>query len=37
MPSSPPPPPPPEVLRELESDDPSPDLPPWPVHLQVML
>jgi hypothetical protein len=37
MPSSPPPPPPPEALQELESDGPSPDLPPWPVRVQVML
>jgi hypothetical protein len=37
MPSSPPPPPPPEVLQELGFDSPSPELPPWPVQLQVML
>lgn len=37
MPSSPPPPPPPEVLQELEFDGPSPELPPRPVQLQVML
>ncbi|XP_021925347.1 zinc finger protein 865 isoform X2 [Zootermopsis nevadensis] len=35
MPSIPPPPPPPEALQELESDGPSPQLPPRPVHLQV--
>jgi hypothetical protein len=37
MPSSPPPPPPPEALRELECDGLSPELPPWSVHLQVIL
>jgi hypothetical protein len=37
MPSIPPPPLPPEVLQEMESGGPSPQLPPRPIQLQVIL
>jgi len=37
MPSIPPPPPPADVLQELDSKGPSPELPARPFHFQVML
>jgi len=37
MPSIPPPPPPADVLQELDSNGPSPELPAQPFHFQVML